>query len=298
MTPTPGTSPDTRFLPGASAYAVVARAPASGPQHWAGAPSAVLEPDGTFVLSYRRRDGAGIDALVIARSLDGVDFETTAELLPESAGAAMTERASLLRIGSAQWRMYSSFATPDSLHWWVGVADATSPEALATAPVVPLFTGDRERMGFKDPVVTLTGGEWRAYLCGHPLDLPGEEDRMVTHLARSHNGIAWSEPVPVLAGRPGAWDARGARLTAALPGGSFSYDGRASAEENWFEKTGLAVGEPDGPMTALDVEPLPLTRYLDVLALPDGGYRTYYETTLPDESHELRTELVPGYPGD
>jgi hypothetical protein len=26
--------------------------------------------------------------------------------------------------------------------------------------------------------------------------------------------------------------------------------------------------------------------------MPDDGYRIYYETTLPDESHELRTELV------
>jgi hypothetical protein len=30
-----------------------------------------------------------------------------------------------------------------------------------------------------------------------------------------------------------------------------------------------------------------------VLPLPAGGYRIYYEAPLPDESHELRTELVP-----
>jgi hypothetical protein len=42
--------------------------------------------------------------------------------------------------------------------------------------------------------------------------------------------------------------------------------------------------EGDGPVA--DV------RYLDVLPLPGGGYRLWYEAPLPDGSHELRTELI------
>ncbi|SDY81863.1 hypothetical protein SAMN05444365_103582 [Micromonospora pattaloongensis] len=45
-----------------------------------------------------------------------------------------------------------------------------------------------------------------------------------------------------------------------------------------------APGIPGVP--AVDV------RYLDVLPLPDGGYRLYCEAPLPDGSHELRTELI------
>ena len=67
-----------------------------------------------------------------------------------------------------------------------------------------------------------------------------------------------------------------------LPDGTTYYDGRASKEENFRERTGIAGRH--GPV--VDV------RYLDVLALPAGDWRLFYEAPLPDGSHELRTELV------
>jgi len=73
-------------------------------------------------------------------------------------------------------------------------------------------------------------------------------------------------------------------VTAVLADGRMSYDGRATKEENFSERTGLA-GARDAP--AYD------GRYLDVLPLPGGAHRLYYEAPLPDGSHELRTELVP-----
>src|SRR5215204_5908381 len=94
-----------------------------------------------------------------------------------------------------------------------------------------------------------------------------------------------------------ARDGGGARVTAVLPDGRASYDGRATAEENFFERTGLAYhsGEP-GRLRHADSEPVDI-RYLDVLPLPDGAFRIYYETRLADESHELRTEIVPPQTG-
>jgi hypothetical protein len=76
------------------------------------------------------------------------------------------------------------------------------------------------------------------------------------------------------------------------------YDGRASAAENYEERTGIAAGtEPTAlaPVAAAPVFGSPYRggglRYLDLLPQPDGRYRLYYELTRPDGAHELRTEL-------
>ena len=59
---------------------------------------------------------------------------------------------------------------------------------------------------------------------------------------------------------------------AVLPDGRAAYDGRATKEENWFERTGLA--RPTGGPAARRGSTAPrwtTSRYLDVLALPGGG---------------------------
>jgi len=118
---------------------------------------------------------------------------------------------------------------------------------------------------------------------------------MTTAYATSRDGLDWAWHGTVLGPRPGTWDARGARLTAVLPDGRAAYDGRASAAENFSERTGLAEPDPATgarSLRALDGDPVAAVRYLDVLPLPGGGYRLYYEAPLPDGSHELRTELI------
>jgi len=268
-------------LPGTGQIAVVAPAPAAGPGNWAGAPSAALDEDGSVVLAYRLRGAERRGSeVVVARAADGERFEPLARLAKDRFGAESLERPALVRAGGG-WRLYLSCATPGSKHWRIDALDAPDPAALAGAEARTVFPGD-ERTGVKDPVVRREADGWRAWICCHPLDVPGEEDRMTTALATSDDGLDWRWQGPALGPRPGRWDARGARITAVLPDGTTYYDGRATKEENFRERTGV-VGR-DAPVA--DV------RYLDALALPGGGWRLFYEAPLPDGSHELRTELI------
>lgn len=267
---------------------VVAPAPGAGPQQWAGAPSAALDLDGSIALAYRIRQGVDGDLNVVAHSTDGEHFTTVAVRTRQSLGAAMVERPALIRLATG-WRMYVCGATPGTKRWWIGLLEAPELEGLATADVRPVFTGDAVT-AVKDPVIRFDGRRWQAWVCCHHLEVPGAEDRMSTAFATSEDGRTWGWHGTVLAGRPGHWDARGARITSVLADGRVSYDGRASAAENWFERTGLAHPVGTGPdLEAVD-DPVIDLRYLDVLPLANGDYRLYYEARRPDESHELRTE--------
>jgi hypothetical protein len=270
-------------LPGSAPAVVAVPAPGEGPGFWAGAPCAVFDDDGSVLLAYRVRNGHdGNDETVIARSDDGERFATVVRLDESRFGAMAVERPALVRFEGG-WRLYVCCATPESKHWWIGALDAPNIAGLAAAEHRVVFPGD-DVYAVKDPIVRRDAdGRWHAWICRHLLDIPGEEDRMNSAYATSADGLSWEWQGTAIEGRPGTWDARGARITAVLGDGRMAYDGSATAEENWFEKTGLTEDR---------AEPVADVRYLEVLALPDGGHRIYYEARLPDESHELRTELL------
>jgi hypothetical protein len=284
---------------------VVIEAPGEGPGNWAGAPSALFV-DGTFWLAYRVRRpldaGRGV-AVVIARSADGIAFESVAFIPRERSGAESLERPALVARPDGGFRLYLSCATPGSKHWWIEAWDADTPELLPEGRRTVVLPGDPATAAYKDPVVQVGDEDqpWRMWVCRHPLDVAGHEDRMTTWLATSPDGLAWTPEQEVLAGRAGAWDARGARVVAVLDTAPSMvlYDGRERAEQNWFERTGVAALGADGRLEPVGDGPVSQSpesdgalRYTAAVALPGGDVRFYYEAARADGAHDLRTELV------
>ena len=178
--------------------------------------------------------------------------------------------------------------------------EANHPAEFDVSKRVVVLPGDA-KTGVKDPVIRRQNGTWQLWACCHPLADPGEEDQMVTEYATSADGLEWTWQGTALNGRPGYWDSRGAGVTAVRQDGETVvafYDGRASAAENYEERTGIATGTGPTGLAALGACPAAESpyagrglRYLDVVPLPDGRRRLYYEMTRPDGAHELRTEL-------
>ena len=290
--------PTTVPLPSVEQGRVVVAAPDRGPGNWAGAPHAILDA-GVYWLSYRIRTKSRGTDTVVARSADGKRFETVATIERDAFGTDSFERPCLVRRPHGGWRLYVCCATPRSKHWWIEAIDADDPSGLPAGERTVVFPGSAT-LAVKDPLVEVSGpGAWRAWICCHPLTEPGEEDRMTTAYATSADGLSWDWHGEVLRPTPGMWDQRGARITTVLSSEPLVvlYDGRATAEENWFEKTGIArrqdgvlAPDPGGPAARSPYSDGAL-RYAAAVPLPDGRTRFYFEAAGPDGAHDLWTSI-------
>ena len=289
-------------LPSFDDAVVVVPAPDIGAGNWAGGASAVLH-EGVFWLTYRVRRpimaGRGV-SVVVARSEGGVDFETVCEVFRDEFGADSFERPVLVPLPDGGWRLYVSCATPNSKHWWIEAVEAETPEELANGTRTVVLPGS-DTLAVKDPVITYDADRgWRMWVCCHPLDVVGAEDRMWTAYATSVDGLTWTTPESVLRPTAGGWDARGARATAVIGNDPLIvlFDGRATAEANWYETTGIAV-ERDGLLVPVGDGPVVTSpegdgafRYVSAVPLADGRTRFYFEAARADGSHDLMTSIA------
>ena len=272
-----------------------------GDGYWAGGPSAVVA-DNAVYLAYRLRRpvelGRGY-AIVIARSTNGLRFEPIIELRKEQFATASFERPALVRVGDGSWRLFVSCSTENSKHWWIDALAADRIEDLDPADRRTVFPGDAT-VAAKDPVVREQDGAWQAWVCCHPLDEPDATDRMYSRYATSADGWSWQWGPIALQGRAGRWDARGARISEVLVEDDLTvayYDGRANAEENWKERTGIALAVGNGIFQPAADAPTAVSphghgglRYVCAVRI-GGRTRLYYEACRADGAHELRTEL-------
>jgi hypothetical protein len=262
---------------------------AHGPGNWIGAASALIHRDYIY-LAYRDRHpvdkGRGNRAYVARSPIeDGAHFDTLCVIDKSDMDAESLERPALDVTPDGDWDLYLSCATFHSKHWRIEKLRARGPQDFSPKSRQTVFPGSRE-FGIKDPVL-LRGHDLRIWATLHPLTEGDENaDQMISVDARSGEAVMVPEP--------GTWYSRGTRLTAVV--GEYAYfDGRASAAENFEERTGVAEWDGSRYISVAGPASSPFgggaLRYVSVINVPGGRQRLYYESATEYGSHELRTEL-------
>jgi len=264
-----------------------------GTGNWIGAASALVH-DGYIYLAYRDRHpvdkGRGNRAYVARSPVDnGVHFDELCAIDKAGMDAESLERPALDVTPDGDWHLYLSCATFNSKHWRIERLRASRPQDFSATTRETVFPGSAE-FGIKDPVLLRDhdrGDGLRIWATLHPLTEGDENaDQMISVDAFSCERVMVPEP--------GTWYSRGMRITAVL-GEHAYFDGRASAAQNFEERTGVARW--DGRRYIAEAGPVSspfggdALRYVSVITLPGGALRMYYESATEYGSHELRTEV-------
>jgi hypothetical protein len=256
----------------------------------------------------------------IAESRDGFSFRTVWSARKEDFSALSVERCSLIRSIDGEWLFYVSYVDAATNRWCIDLLSADSIASLDPCKRVRVLSPeDLGVQGVKDPWVVVVAGLYYM-LVSYAVTLErGDTEAQTrwhasgdiyntgmtlssTAMAVSPDGRQFEWQGDVFSPRPGGWDAYASRIGCLLPtehGWIGYYDGSASVDGNYEERTGLAYSldlrsftriTTDGPAL---VSPLGSgsLRYLDAVAFPDQ-VRFYYEYARADGSHELRLSRV------
>ncbi len=291
-------------------YRVVLRPDKDVDQWWAGAPSVVVTPEGTFYLAARMREahsprGRRGYEIRILRSTDGIHFSAIRHIRREDAGLAGFERP-CLRIDPATNRYKLLCCAPGGEGWEViGFDDVDHPEAFDPRTVqTVLRAGDAGGVAahvndYKDPVVLWAEGQWHLFL------IAADKLERIRHFI-SPDYRTWrplgADPMMENAG----WHNYYTRPASVLPlavGYLFVYEG---SNVNWNDPAyNIATGIGYSPdlRKVIDLTP---EKPLLTSATP-GEYHTwrysewvhwrgrlyvYFEAACPNNTNEIRVAVV------
>ncbi len=235
----------------------------------------------------------------------------------EELGTSSIERCAITEGGDG-YIFYVSYVDPADRRWCIDAMTARTVEGISAAVSKRVPVLRAEPLGLeavKDPVVVRAAGLYWMYVsCASRTtaaesisdsELHASEDVYTTGSISSETGLAVSidgiqyEWLGMVFGvQPGRWDAYAARVSSflRLSGVLLAfYDGSASVQENYEERTGLAVAVDPLNIHRVSVTNPWLTsphasgslRYLSAVRSSDLAH-LYYEWACPDGSHELR----------
>lgn len=300
-----------RIVSALADYTVVLEPDEDTPEWWAGAPSVVRAPDGTFYLAARMREGYSPKGyrgyeIRILRSADGVRFEPIASITREDAGVPGFERPMLLiDRATGRFRLYTCAWLKEG--WSIlRFDDADSPELFDAGTVRAVLQAVAEDddtiqvIGYKDPVILWARGCWNMFVIGL--------DRVErTYLFRSEEGETWTPVSSAPVFDNGGWHNLYTRPASVVPmafGYVFVYEGSTLGwyDPNYNICTGLAYTPdlvtfhdltPDAPLL-VSTTPGPLHntwRYSHWMRVGDEMF-VYFEAARPNRSNEVRMGRV------
>lgn len=286
--------------------------------YWVGAAGVCYDPESAsyyLVSRWRRPRGMTPDRgaeIQLARSWDGLHFDTIWKAEKDQIGSPSIERCAVFRLADGKWGLLISYVDPEDDRWRTDLVTADNPGQWNLDHRQPVLQpGPLGLAGVKDPYVFRFANRYHLVVSiatavgSEDAELHATQDayntgriRSATGLALSLDGYRWEWQGEVFGPSEAGWDRYCARISCLWREEGVwlgLYDGAASVEENYEERVGLVYSDDLKTFHRVTTEaPLMTTpqrkgalRYFDRLAFANREL-LYYEMAAADGSHDLR----------